>query len=467
LSYWKGGYLVSNFERMDSMILSAEQVWSQCLSLIKENINEQTFITWFKPTLALRLDNQQLTVQVPNNFAYEWIEGHYADLIRHALSQVLGDSARLQYFASNDTSQPFPQPTMTGLATKGSFDLITNLSVNYTFANFVEGSSNQFAKAAALAVGEAPGKTSFNPLVIYGGVGLGKTHLIQAIGNFSLQHQELRRVIYVSSEKFTIEFINSIQNNRTTEFSSIYRNVDILLVDDIQFFSNKERTQEEFFHTFNTLHQKGKQIVLSCDRPPKEIAGIEERLLSRFQWGLVVDIQPPDLETRIAILQKKAEENHIDLPHDVIQLIAYNVTSNIRELEGCLIRLLAYSSMQSKDINIELAKHILKDQLIIKQRNVSIEDIQKIVCEYFSLPDDLLRAKTRKKEIALARQIAMYIAKKATNCSLKTIGLHFGGRDHTTVIHAIETVKHLMKTDLRCREDVRTILHKHNLHVAD
>ncbi|MCI0446515.1 chromosomal replication initiator protein DnaA, partial [bacterium] len=265
------------------------------------------------------------------------------------------------------------------------------------------------------------------------------------------------------SEKFTIEFINSIQNNRSTEFSAIYRNVDILLVDDIQFFSNKERTQEEFFHTFNTLHQKGKQIVLSCDRPPKDIAGIEERLLSRFQWGLVVDIQPPDLETRIAILQRKAEENKIDLPYDVIQLIAYNVTSNIRELEGCLIRLLAYSSLSSKDVSVELARHVLKDQFATKQRNVSIEDIQKIVCEYFSIPDDLLRAKTRKKEIALARQIAMYVAKKTTTSSLKTIGLHFGGRDHTTVIHAIDTIENLMKKDLRCRDDVQNILQKHNL----
>jgi chromosomal replication initiator protein len=449
---------------MGNMALSAEQAWSQCLGLIRENINEQSFSTWFKPTAALRLENQQLTVKVPNHFIYEWLEGHYSDLVRRAVSQVLGDSARLKYFMSNEKFNPLEQPEpIAGVAAKSAADITTNLSPTYMFENFVEGSSNQFAKAAALAVGEAPGKTSFNPLVIYGGVGLGKTHLIQAIGNFSLQLRDMRRVIYVSSEKFTIEFINSIQNNRSTEFSAIYRNVDILLVDDIQFFSNKERTQEEFFHTFNTLHQKGKQIVLSCDRPPKDIAGIEERLLSRFQWGLVVDIQPPDLETRIAILQRKAEENHIDLPHEVIQLIAYNVTSNIRELEGCLIRLLAYSSLSSKDISLELARHVLKDQLTVKQRNVSIEDIQKIVCEYFGIPDDLLRAKTRKKEIALARQIAMYVAKKATSSSLKTIGLHFGGRDHTTVIHAVETIERLIKKDPRCREDVQNILQKHNL----
>lgn len=447
------------------MALSADQAWTQCLGLIKENINEQSFITWFKPTSALSLENHQLTVRVPNNFIYEWLEGHYADLIRRAVSQVLGEYGRLHYSTSEEKialEETAPPPFTVNA--KIAADMITNLSPNYTFENFVEGSSNQFAKAAALAVGEAPGKTSFNPLVIYGGVGLGKTHLVQAIGNFSLQLPEMRRVLYVSSEKFTIEFINSIQNNRSTEFSAIYRNVDILLVDDIQFFSNKERTQEEFFHTFNTLHQKGKQIVLSCDRPPKDIAGIEERLLSRFQWGLVVDIQPPDLETRIAILQRKAEENKIDLPYEVIQLIAYNVTSNIRELEGCLIRLLAYSSLSSKDVSLELARHVLKDQLTTKQRNVSIEDIQKMVCEYFSIPDDLLRAKTRKKEIALARQIAMYVVKKTTSSSLKTIGLHFGGRDHTTVIHAVDTVQNLMKTDPRCREDVQNILKKHNLH---
>ena len=447
------------------MALTADQAWSQCLGLIKENINEQSFITWFKPTSALRLDDRQLTVAVPNQFIYDWIEGHYGELINRALIQVLGDSARV-LFSTNNFHEAVVRdrpPAFPASVPKESADQVTNLSPHYTFENFVEGSNNQFAKAAALAVAEAPGKTSFNPLVIYGGVGLGKTHLIEAIGNFSLVTRSLRRVLYVSSEKFTIEFINSIQNNRTTEFSAIYRNVDILLVDDVQFFSNKERTQEEFFHTFNTLHQKGKQIVLSCDRPPKEIAGIEERLLSRFQWGLVVDIQPPDLETRIAILQRKAEENHIDLPHDVIQLIAYNVTTNIRELEGCLIRLLAYSSLSAKDISVDLAKHVLKDQLTIKQRNVSIEDIQKMVCEYYSIPDDLLRAKTRKKEIAQARQIAMYIAKRLTKHSLKTIGLHFGGRDHSTVIHAIDTVERLVKTDAKCREDVRVILQKHNL----
>jgi len=309
----------------------------------------------------------------------------------------------------------------------------------------VEGSGNQFAKAAALAVAEAPGKTSFNPLVIYGGVGLGKTHLIQAIGNFALENKTVKRIRYLSSEKFTIDFINSIQNNLTTEFSRTYRNVDMLLVDDIQFFMSKERTQEEFFHTFNTLHQKGKQIVLSSDRPPRELKGLEERLISRFQWGLVADIQPPDLETRIAILQQKAQMDEIDLTNDIIDYIATNITSNIRELEGALIKLLAVSSLKGVDITLELTKMVLKDIIVQKRKDVSIEDIQRVVCLYFDIPDDLLRGKSRKKEIAFARQIAMYLSKEMTQYSLKSIGLHFGGRDHTTIIHGVRTIDELIK----------------------
>jgi chromosomal replication initiator protein len=279
-----------------------------------------------------------------------------------------------------------------------------------------------------------------------GGLGLGKTHLIQAIGNFARDKNTATRIKYVSSEKFTIDFINSIQNNRTTEFSQLYRNVDLLLVDDIQFFMAKERTQEEFFHTFNALHQKGKQIVLSSDRPPKELKGLEERLVSRFQWGLVAEIQPPDLETRIAILQQKAEFDGIDLPLDIIEFVAINITSNIRELEGALIKLLAFSSLRGVDISLDLAKMVLKDLLITKRKDISIEEIQRVVCEYYQIPDDLLRGKTRKKEIALARQIAMYLSKEMTHYSLKSIGLHFGGRDHTTVIHAIRTIEELLKS---------------------
>ena len=435
------------------MLQSTEQTWSKCLSLIRENVNDNTFGTWFEHTKCKHIENRTVTVQIPNSFAYEWLEGHYQDLVQRAVLQVLGDDYRVVYSILPVEDQPPPEE-LPAQPSNFKNDPASQLHPNYTFTNFVEGGSNQFAKAASLAVAEAPGKTSFNPLVVYGGVGLGKTHLVQAIGNLSLGRSSVRRALYVSSERFTNEFIASIQNNRTTEFSSNYRNVDLLLVDDIQFFTNKERTQEEFFHTFNTLYQKGKQIVLTSDRPPKEINGIEDRLLSRFQWGLVVDIQPPDLETRIAILQRKAEENGIQLPSDVVQLIAHNVVNNIRELEGCLIRLLAYASTQNLDITLSLAKHVLKDLLVHKHRNLTIEDIQKEVCSYYSIPDDMMRAKTRKKEIASARQIAMYLAKKFTKHSLKTIGLHFGGRDHTTVIHAIETVEELLIADSQIKNDL-------------
>jgi chromosomal replication initiator protein len=441
---------------------AAVEAWAKCLTLIKENINKQSFHTWFHPTKAVELNSSTLTVLLPSHFYYEWLEDHYSDLVNHAIKQILGDDGKLKYSISvNQENYSLQLPSMNKRRnTNGATNDSSLLNRRYTFYSFVEGNSNQFAKAASLAVAEAPGKTSFNPLVIYGGVGLGKTHLIQAIGNFSLQQGTVKKTLYVSSEKFTIEFINSIQNNKTTEFSNIYRNVDLLLVDDIQFFINKERTQEEFFHTFNSLHQKGKQIVLSSDRPPKDITGIEERLLSRFQWGLVADIQPPDLETRIAILQKKAEENGIELPGDVVQLIAYNVTSNIRELEGCLIRLLANASFKGLDINVQLAKRVLKDVISQKQKHITIEDIQKIVSEYYHIPDDLLRAKTRKKEVALVRQIAMYIAKNHTKNSLKTIGLHFGGRDHSTVIHAVSTIEAYAKEDQSIAEDLQNITKK-------
>lgn len=444
---------------------AAQEIWSRCLTILKDNINEQSYMTWFKPVEPVELSGSTLTIQVPSQFFYEWLEDHYSDIINECIKSVLGDNGKLNYSISlNNAGKSLQLPSMNRQRnSNGSLSENAQLSARYTFENFVEGNSNQFAKAAALAVAEAPGKTSFNPLVIYGGVGLGKTHLIQAIGNFALRERKVKRALYVSSEKFTIEFISSIQNNKTTEFSNIYRNVDLLLVDDIQFFINKERTQEEFFHTFNTLHQNGKQIVLSSDRPPKDITGIEERLLSRFQWGLVADIQPPDLETRIAILQKKAEESGITLSNEVVQLLAINVTSNIRELEGCLIRLLAYSSLRGVDVTLQLAKEVLKDVISQKKKHITIEEIQKIVADYYHIPDDLLRAKTRKKEVALARQIAMRMAKTHTKHSLKTIGLHFGGRDHSTVIHAVNSIEKAAKRDRDLAEDLQNISQKIDL----
>ncbi len=440
--------------------LSAEQTWSKCLSVIKENVADQTYGTWFEHTKGDHIEDRTLTVRIPNNFAYDWLDGHYRDLVHEAVMQVLGDNYRVIYSIIPPPADEPPKLDAKPAPPRPANDPLSALNPHYLFQNFVEGGSNQFAKAASQAVGEAPGKTSFNPLLVYGGVGLGKTHLIQAIGNYSLERAIVRRVLYVSSERFTNDFISAIQNNKTTEFSSNYRNVDVLMVDDVQFFTTKERTQEEFFHTFNTLYQKGKQIILTSDRPPKEITGIEERLLSRFQWGLVVDIQRPDLETRIAILQKKAEENGIQLPGEVVQLIAHHVTNNIRELEGCLIRLLAFASVHKLDISVALAKHVLKDIFVHKHHNLTVEEIQQEVCAYYKVPNDMMRAKTRKKEVVLARQIAMYLTKKLTKHSLKTIGLHFGGRDHTTVIHALESIENLVIADTQIKSDLEVLKSK-------
>jgi chromosomal replication initiator protein len=455
----------ANVQSAPNRLNDAEWAWAKCLDLIRENVNDTSFATWFQASKALRLENQTLMVSLPSHFIFEEIDGRYRDLVARAVEQILGDETRIDFsinpqLASEvaaDATSPIPiEPA----APTPKFDTVSQLSPHYHFVNFVEGDGNRFAKAASLAVAEAPGKTSFNPLFIYGGVGLGKTHLIQAIGNLSLSMKTIKTALYVSSEKFTNEFIAAIQNNRTTEFSYIYRSVDLLLVDDVQFFIDRGKTQEQFFHTFNTLHQKGKQIVLSSDRSPKEFTGIEERLLSRMQWGLVVDIQPPDLETRMAILQRKAEENKIEIPGDVIQLIAQNITNNIRELEGALIKLLAYASMYHLDISMNLARHVLKDMFLQKHRHLNIEDIQKEVGLFYGIPDDMMRAKTRKKEVALARQIAMFLSKRLTKHSLKTIGLHFGGRDHTTVIHALETVNTAIKNDGKLADELAALEHK-------
>jgi chromosomal replication initiator protein len=465
----------------------ARFVWVACLERLREAVNTQSFKTWFEPIVPLGLNGGLLTLQVPSQFFYDWLEEHYYGLIESTITRVLGREATLEYSIKTEepelefdyramavdakrgeTSFP-PQPTSFKIneprqgARRSSDDrgqIESFLNARYTFDNFIKGESNQLARAAASAVSNNPGGTSFNPLVIYGGTGLGKTHLIQAIGNAALANKKARRVIYVSSEKFTIEFVDAIQSDRINDFSNFYRSMDILVVDDIQFFSGKEKTQDNFFHTFNELHQIGKQIVLSSDKPPKELKGLDDRLLSRFQWGLTADIQPPDLETRIAILRKKSEDDGIDLPQDVIECIAVNVTSNIRELEGCLISLLAKSSLEGRPVTVDLAREVVRKVVGDIRSPITIEEIQRSVCEYFSLPEDLLRAKTRKQEVVTARQIAMYLAKELTNSSLKTIGLHFGGRDHSTVIHAYQSVEDQMKIDPKFNTNVEHIRRK-------
>jgi len=336
-------------------------------------------------------------------------------------------------------------------------EIDSQLNDSYTFERFIEGDCNRLARSAAWSIAQEPGTTEFNPFLVYGGVGLGKTHLIQAIGNHVKANRASETVLYVSSERFTTEFVQSIQRNRTSEFSTFYRQIDVLIVDDVQFFGGKEKTQEEFFHVFNSLHQAGKQIVLSADRPPREIEGIEERLLSRFQWGLSADLQPPGLETRVAILRRKAEDDSIDLDDEVVDFIARNIESNIRELEGALIRLLAHATLHQREIDLALATEVLQDFVEEQKENLTIEDIQRVVCEYLHVPENQVRGETRKREIVRARQIAMYFSKKYTQHSLKTIGLHFGGRDHSTVIHANNTVEDQMETDEQFRDTVEEI----------
>jgi chromosomal replication initiator protein len=451
------------------------QVWADCLQIIRGRVNNQSFKTWFEPIIPLQINNNKLQIEVPSQFFSDWIEEHYYSLINEVLTQITGHEIALEHIViseerasslmlaeiasppseSTKLSEILPDTNslVRGSVTKDSTFKVSQHLINpslnprYTFDNYIKGESNQFARAAALAVANNPGGTSFNPLVIYGGVGLGKTHLVHAIGNHLLRSGKTNRILYVSSEKFTIDFVDAIQKDKVADFSNYYRNVDLLVVDDIQFFAGKEKTQDMFFHTFNALYHLGKQIVLSSDKPPKELKGVNERLISRFQWGLTADIQPPDLETRIAILMKKSSDDGIDLSHDVVEFIASNVTSNIRELESCLIGLLARASLENREIDIELAKSVVRSIIGEVRSHITVEEIQRTVADYLKIPEDLLRAKTRKQEIVNARQIAMYLAKELTNSSLKTIGLHFGGRDHSTVIHAYQCVEDSMNID--------------------
>jgi chromosomal replication initiator protein len=438
-----------------------QYIWGKCLDLIKNRVPPQTFNTWFRPIQAISLSENAIFLQVPNKFFYDWLDSHYKDTIQGSLREVTGNgiSARYTIVLSEDENRRTDQDeaetaamparkTEIISAQTGMLERGTRINENYVFDNFVEGKSNQFAKAASIAVANSPGQTSFNPLVIYGGTGLGKTHLLQAIGNHALSKGFARKVVYVSSDTFTLDFIAAVQKNKTTDFARYYRSVDMLLLDDIQFFQNKEQTQEQFFNIFNDLFQHKKQIVLTTDRQPMELRGLQERLLSRFQSSLTVDIQQPDLETRIAILNKKAISDGLDLPYDVIEYIAQNVKSNIRELEGLLIRLLAYSSLMKVDIDIVLAKKVLREAGMAEKKSVlSIEDIQKAVCEVYSVNLDSLVGKLRTKEVAEARMVAMYLARENTNLSLKTIGIYFGGRDHSTVVHACKIIEE------RCEKD--------------
>lgn len=453
-----------------SSLPSIQTIWQSCLAILHERVNGQSYKTWFEPIVPLHLTEANFFVRVPSRFFADWLEEHYYSLVNEVLTSILGKETIVEYTVGieehdalvagtdthTDTVIPNSNPETNNSKTEQAKQNISvrptpainpTLNPRYTFDNYIKGECNQFARAAALAVANNPGGTSFNPLVIYGGVGLGKTHLVHAIGNYLLASGKTSRILYTSSEKFTVDFVDAIQKDRVSEFSNFYRGVDLLIVDDIQFFAGKEKTQDSFFHTFNALYHLGKQIVLSSDKPPKDLHGVNERLLSRFQWGLTADIQPPDLETRIAILQKKSSDDGIGLPHDVVEFIASNITSNIRELESCLIGLLARASLEQREIDLELAKIVVRSIVGEIRFHITIEEIQRIVAEHLGVPEDLLRAKTRKQEVVTARQIAMYLSKELTNSSLKTIGLHFGGRDHSTVIHAYQSIEDSIATD--------------------
>lgn len=466
------------------------KVWESCLSIIKDNVSSQSFKTWFEPIKPIKLSASVLTIQVPSQFFYEWLEEHYITLLKKTIKKELGSTGRLEYsiimennYSNNAKPYTVKVPTSSKKELKNPsvampIDLNQNtirnpfiipglkkvnvesqLNPNYTFENLVEGDCNRLARSAGFAVSNKPGGTAFNPLLIYGGVGLGKTHLAHAIGIQIKSEFPNKTVLYVSSEKFTQQYIDSVRNNNQNDFVHFYQMIDVLLIDDVQYFAGKEKTQDVFFHIFNHLHQTGKQIVLTADKAPVELQGFEQRLLSRFKWGLSADLQAPDLETRVAILEKKVYADGIDMPKEVLEYLAYSITTNVRELEGALISLLAQSSMNRKVITLELAKQMIDKFVKNTAREVSIDYIQKVVCDYFDMPIELLKSKTRKREVVQARQIAMYFAKSMTKSSLATIGLHSGGKDHATVLHACRTVNNLIDTDKRFKSYIDE-LHK-------
>lgn len=470
------------------MVRDFQEVWHSCLRIIKDNVSPISFKTWFEPIVPVKLEKSILTIQVPSPFFYEYLEEQYIDILRKTLRKELGVDAKLEYSVvmennSFANSKPytvkFPTQNKTDLKNKPVSIPVNNqeyqiknpfvipgikklfvdpqLNPDNTFANFVEGECNRLARSAGLAVAHAPGKTAFNPLFLYGNSGLGKTHLAQAIGIEVKQKFPDKTVLYVNAAKFQTQFVEAIRNNNKNDFLHFYQMIDILIIDDVQEFAGKEKTQDTFFHIFNHLHQSGKQLIFTSDKPPVELQGLEQRLLSRFKWGLSADLQTPDFETRIAILKKKIYNDGIIVPDEVIEYIASNITNNIRELEGALISLLAQSTLNKKDITLELTSEMVDKLVKSTRKEISIDYIQKIVCEYFGLPSDVLQTKTRKREIVQARQIAMYFSKSMTKSSLSTIGSVIGGKDHATVLHACKTVNNLKDTDKRFKSQIEDI----------
>ena len=470
-------------------------IWKECLQIIKGEIAPQSYDTWFKPIKPLRLENKVLTIEVPSQFFYEWIEEHYLQLLKKAVHYTLGAEGRLEYSIVMDNSmsngnsriklptssyspssthhplnnqlnvnRPIPNPFVIPGIRK--FEVEANLNASYTFDSLVEGDCNRLSRAAGFAVANKPGVTAYNPLFIHSGVGLGKTHILQAIGNKIKELYPRKAVLYVSSERFINQFVEAVRKNTVNDFMNFYQMIDVLLVDDIQFFSGKEKTQDNFFHVFNHLRQSGKQIALASDRAPHQMEGMEERLLSRFKWGLSAELKVPDYATRKLILKSKMYQNGIELPEEVVEYIAHNINSNIRELEGALISLLAQSSLNRQDVDLGLARSMLKNFVDTVSREVTIDSIQQVVGEHFAIEVDQMKAKTRKRAIVQARQIAMYFSKEMTRHSLKTIGSYFGGRDHSTVIHALQTVNDLISTDKYFKQNVVEIRKRISMEVG-
>jgi len=472
------------------MNVTAQSVWGNCLAFIKDNIQPQAYKTWFEPIAAVKLTNNALSIQVPSKFFYEWLEEHYVKILKVALTKELGKDAKLVYVIKMENrygnSQPFTEkiPSSNRAAVKSqdvdvplnnkspelknpfiipgirNVKIESQLNPSYTFENFLEGDSNRLARNAGIAVANKPGGTSFNPLLIFGGVGLGKTHLAHAIGVDIKDKYPEKTVLYISAEKFTQQYIDAVKKNNRNDFIHFYQIIDVLIIDDVQFFSGKAGTQDVFFHIFNHLHQNGKQVILTSDKAPVDMQDIEQRLLSRFKWGLSAELQSPDFETRVSILKNKLYRDGVEMPEDIIEYVAKHIKSNVRELEGAIISLIAQSSFNKKEITLGLAKDIVEKFVKNTKREVSIDYIQKVVSDYFQMDVSTLQSKTRKRHIVQARQLAMFFAKKYTKASLASIGSQIGQRDHATVLHACKTVDNLSSTDKQFRKYVEDLSKK-------
>ncbi len=465
-----------------------EEIWGNCLNFIKDNVPSISYRTWFEPIVPLKLNENVLTIQVPSPFFYEYLEEQYIDLLRKTLRKELGNDAKLEYsvimenniysnakpytvkFPTTNKTELSNKPVNVPLDNKESsiknpfiipgikkLNIDPRLNPDYSFDNFVEGECNRLARSAGFAVANDPGGTAFNPLLIYGDSGLGKTHLAQAIGIEVKQKHPEKTVLYVNANKFQTQFVDAIRNNNKNDFLHFYQMIDVLIIDDVHEFAGKEKTQDVFFHIFNHLHQSGKQLILTSDKPPVELQGMEQRLLSRFKWGLSADLQMPDFETRISILKHKTYKDGIQISDEVVEYIATHIANNVRELEGALISLLAQSTLNKKEITLNLAKEMIEKLIKNTKKEISIDYIQKVVCNYYNIPVELIQSRTRKREIVQARQVAMYFSKGLTKSSLATIGSQIGGKDHATVLHACKTVNNLVDTDKHFKHQIEEI----------